>query len=477
MQKGPDMPVWQFLKKNINKFLLVSALAALFSAIQIFAKIPVQDEISGLIRWVGLAPLILYGLIKNKLTPWIFISMLIGAEIGYDFPHIGQELNVLSKVFIKLIKCIIAPLLFGTLIIGISGHSNTKQLGRLGWKSLLYFEVVTTIALIIGLIAINISQAGVGIRMVETNEKLPEMAKAQGWKDIVLHSFPENLIKSVSEGQILQIVVFCVLFAVALLMIPLEKRKPMMTFAESLSAIMFKFTDLVMHFAPFGVAGAIAYTISNMGIDVLKNLLLLLATLYIALIVFVLAVLLPIALLAKIPLRRFLSHAAQPVTIAFGTASSEAALPVAMENMEKFGVSREVTSFVLPTGLSFNLDGTTLYLSLATIFVAQAAGINLTIGQQVIMLLTLMLTSKGVAGVARASLVILAGMAASFGLPEWPIAAILGIDALMDMARTAVNTLGNCLATAVIGKCENELTIPKRADQWTEIEHPTKEIH
>ncbi len=458
MQKGPDMPVWQFLKKNINKFLLVSALAALFSAIQIFAKIPVQDEISGLIRWVGLAPLILYGLIKNKLTPWIFISMLIGAEIGYDFPHIGQELNVLSKVFIKLIKCIIAPLLFGTLIIGISGHSNTKQLGRLGWKSLLYFEVVTTIALIIGLIAINISQAGVGIRMVETNEKLPEMAKAQGWKDIVLHSFPENLIKSVSEGQILQIVVFCVLFAVALLMIPLEKRKPMLTFAESLSAIMFKFTDLVMHFAPFGVAGAIAYTISNMGIDVLKNLLLLLATL-------------------KIPLRRFLSHAAQPVTIAFGTASSEAALPVAMENMEKFGVSREVTSFVLPTGLSFNLDGTTLYLSLATIFVAQAAGINLTIGQQVIMLLTLMLTSKGVAGVARASLVILAGMAASFGLPEWPIAAILGIDALMDMARTAVNTLGNCLATAVIGKWENELTIPKRADQWTEIEHPTKEIH
>jgi proton glutamate symport protein len=255
------------------------------------------------------------------------------------------------------------------------------------------------------------------------------------------------------------------------MMISHEKRKPMLVFAESLSAVMFKFTDLIMYLAPLAVAGAIASTISNLGIDILKNLLLLLATLYIALIVFVFAVLLPIALYFKIPIKRFLSHAAQPVTIAFGTASSEAALPVAMENMEKFGVSREVVAFVLPTGLSFNLDGTTLYLSLATIFVAQAAGIELSISQQIIMMLTLMLTSKGVAGVARASLVILAGMASSFGLPDWPIAAILGIDALMDMARTAVNTLGNCLATAVVGKWEKEVTIPKDGDHWMEVKH------
>lgn len=296
---------------------------------------------------------------------------------------------------------------------------------------------------------------------LDTVEKVPEVAKAHGWKEIILHSFPENFIKSIAEGQVLQIVVFCILFAIALLMVPGDRRKPILDFAESLSAIMFKFTEIIMYLAPFAVAGALAYTISNLGIEVMKNLLVLLATLYVALIVFTLCVFLPILLIAKIPLKRFWKYSSQPVSIAFGTASSEAALPIAMENMEKFGVSRDVVSFVLPTGLSFNLDGTTLYLSLATIFVAQAAGIEIPIGQQIIMMLTLMLTSKGVAGVARASLVILAGMASSFGLPEWPIAAILGIDALMDMARTAVNTLGNCIATVVIGKWENELHIPE----------------
>jgi proton glutamate symport protein len=460
-----------FLKKNSKNWLIIAAIMAFISSLSLFGLIDFSDRISGSLRWIGLIALILFAIQKKGLTTWIFISMLLGAEVGYDFPAIGIELNILSKIFIKLIKCIIAPLLFGTLIIGIAGHSNTKQVGRLGIKSLLYFEIVTTIALVIGLIAINISKAGVGINPMNVNEKIPEVAKAQTWKDIILHVFPENFAKSIAEGQVLQIVVFSLLFAIALLMISQEKRKPMLVFAESLSAVMFKFTDLIMYFAPFAVFGAIAYTISNMGIDVLKNLLILLATLYIALIVFVLAVLLPIALMFKIPIRRFLSHAAQPVTIAFGTASSEAALPVAMENMEKYGVSREVVAFVLPTGLSFNLDGTTLYLSLATIFVAQAAGIELSIGQQIVMMLTLMLTSKGVAGVARASLVILAGMASSFGLPDWPIAAILGIDALMDMARTAVNTLGNCLATAVVGKWEKEVTIPKDGDKWMEVKH------
>ncbi|MBK8956270.1 MAG: cation:dicarboxylase symporter family transporter [Saprospiraceae bacterium] len=470
------MQIRSQIRKYFSILLLIAGISAFVSSLNFLSFLPLQPTVAACIRWVGLLALFLMGVQKNKLTPWIFISMLIGAEIGYDFPMVGKELNVFSKIFIKLIKCIIAPLLFGTLIIGIAGHSNTKQLGRLGWKSLLYFEVVTTIALVIGLVAINFSKAGIGINAFETGEKVPEVVQAHGWKDIILHSFPENFVKSIAEGQILQIVVFSVLFAVSLLMIPFEKRKPFLVFAESLSAVMFKFTDLVMHIAPLGVAGAIAYTISNMGIDVLKNLFLLLCTLYIALIVFVLGVMLPIALFSKIPIRRFLSHVAQPVTIAFGTASSEAALPVAMENMEKFGVSREVVAFVLPTGLSFNLDGTTLYLSLATVFVAQAAGLELSIGQQIIMMLTLMLTSKGVAGVARASLVILAGMAASFGLPEWPIAAILGIDALMDMARTAVNTLGNCLATVVIGKWENEVKIPKKGDQWVEVEHPAHEL-
>ncbi|MDQ3142668.1 MAG: cation:dicarboxylase symporter family transporter [Bacteroidota bacterium] len=461
----------KILEAHVMKLLLIASVIALFVSLDALIPMGLPTSLTMAIRWVGLLALVLWGIHRNNLTVWIFISMLLGAEIGYDFPSIGKDLNILSKIFIKLIKTIIAPLLFGTLIVGIAGHSNMKQVGRLGWKSLLYFEVVTTIALIIGLIAINISKAGVGIHQIISEEKVPEVAKVLGWKDIILHSFPENFAKSIADGQVLQIVVFCVLFAIAMLLVSKEIRKPMLDFAESLSVIMFRFTDIIMYFAPFAVGGAIAYTISNMGIGIMKNLFLLLITLYIALIVFVLGVLLPIALISRIPLKRFLSFVAQPVTIAFGTASSEAALPVAMENMERFGVRREVVSFVLPTGLSFNLDGTTLYLSMATIFVAQAAGIHLTIGQQIIMLLTLMLTSKGVAGVARASLVILAGMASSFGLPDWPIAAILGIDALMDMARTAVNTLGNCLATAVVGRWENELHIPEGKDEWVSVKH------
>jgi proton glutamate symport protein len=448
------------IRKHIKLVYLFTIIIGVFSALHGLIQLNIPDTVSGGIRWMGIIGLIVIGINSNKLTTWIFISMFIGAEIGYDFPVLGNELNVLSKIFIKLIKSIIAPLLFGTLIVGIAGHSNIKQVGRLGWKSLLYFELVTTVALVIGLIAINISKAGVGIVNTGIKEEIPQTIKQQGWKDLVLHVFPENFIKAISEGQVLQIVVFCLLFAISMLFVSKETRKPFITFAESLSSIMFKFTDIIMYFAPFAVGGAIAYTISNLGIDIMKNLIQLLLTLYLSLIAFVLLVFVPMIFFFKIPIKRFIAYVTEPVTIAFGTASSEAALPLAMENMEKFGVNREVVAFVLPTGLSFNLDGTTLYLSLAAIFVAQAAGIELTLGQQIVMLLTLMLTSKGVAGVARASLVILAATVSSFGLPEWPIAAILGIDALMDMARTAVNTLGNCLATVVIGKWENELNIP-----------------
>jgi len=452
--------VKDFIKSNLKFVIGAIALLIAILCIESLLSLGWSPVFLAALRWLGIAGFILLGMVHAKLTSWIFISMLIGAEIGFDFPAVGNELNVLSKIFIKLIKSVIAPLLFGTLIVGIAGHSNMRQVGRLGWKSLLYFEVVTTIALVVGLVAINLSKAGMGIVNTGIKEELPAVVKQQGWKDLVLHIFPENFIKSIAEGQVLQIVVFCLLFAIAMLMVERESRKPFLHFAEALSSVMFKFTEIIMYFAPFAVGGAIAYTISNLGIDVMKNLFMLLMTLYLALIAFVLLVFLPILLFLKIPLRRFLRYVTEPVSIAFGTASSEAALPAAMENMEKFGVKREVVAFVLPTGLSFNLDGTTLYLSLAAIFVAQAAGIELTIGQQVIMLLTLMLTSKGVAGVARASLVILAATASSFGLPEWPIAAILGIDALMDMARTAVNTLGNCLAAVVIGKWENQLEIP-----------------
>ncbi|HMW37809.1 MAG: cation:dicarboxylase symporter family transporter [Saprospiraceae bacterium] len=450
----------QIIQKNLKLIFAVLFILTAVSSVMMFVPEGITDQLKGMTRWAALLTMVLIGLHYHKITVWIIISMFIGAEIGYDFPAIGDQLNVFSKIFIKLIKCVIAPLIFGTLIVGIAGHSNIRQLGRMGWKSLLYFEVVTTVALGIGLLAINISRAGAGIVQVNNGETLPTGIKQEGWKDLVLHVFPDNLIKSISEGQVLQIVVFTLIFAIAMMFVSKEQRRPFLTFAESLSAIMFRFTDIIMKLAPLAVGGAIAYTVSHLGVEVMRNLMLLLVTLYIALIVFVLLVFVPIILFLRIPVKRFVAHVAEPVSIAFGTASSEAALPLAMENMERFGVTREVVSFVLPTGLTFNLDGTTLYLALASVFVAQAAGIDMSLGQQLVMMLTLMLTSKGVAGVARASLVILAATASSFGLPEWPIAAILGIDALMDMARTAVNTLGNCLATVVIGKWENELKIP-----------------
>jgi proton glutamate symport protein len=272
--------------------------------------------------------------------------------------------------------------------------------------------------------------------------------------------FPENIVKSVYHGDVLPIVVFSVIFGIALALVPASRKKPMLDFADSLAETMFKFTNIIMHFAPFGVGAAIAVTVGHLGIDILTSLLKLLFTLYGALIVFLFGVLMPVALLVKVPIRKFLKAISEPVSIAFATTSSESALPKAMENMEKLGVPRKIVSFVLPTGYTFNLDGSTLYLALASIFVAQAAGIDLSVGQQVLIVFTLMLTSKGVAGVPRATLVILLGTAASFGLPLWPIMAILGIDELMDMARTSINVIGNCLATVVIAKWENEYEEP-----------------
>jgi proton glutamate symport protein len=405
-------------------------------------------------RWTALAGLVAYGVKRRSLTAWILVSMALGAEIGHDWPAIGQSLRLLSQIFLKLIKTIIAPLLFGTLVVGIAGHTNLRQVGRLGIKSLLYFEIVTTLALFIGLAAINITKAGEGVQRPETLETSGVTAVKQTTSDVILHVFPENIAKSVAEGQVLQIVVFSVLFGIALALLPEAKRRPMLDFAGSLAETMFKFTNIVMYFAPIGVGAAIAYTVGHMGLGILVSLFKLLATLYVALIFFLLFVLLPIALIAKVPLRRFLAAVAEPVSIAFATTSSEAALPLAMERLEQLGVPRPIVAFVMPTGYSFNLDGTTLYLSLASIFVAQAAGIEMTFGHQLLIVFTLMLTSKGVAGVPRASLVILLGTAASFNLPEWPILAILGIDELMDMARTSVNVLGNCLATVVIARSE-----------------------
>lgn len=411
-------------------------------------------------RWVTWIFVIVLALQKKSLTTWILVSMIIGVEVGLNFPDFAPNLSVLSKIFLRLIKTIIAPILFATLVVGIAGHSDLKQVGRMGWKSILYFEVVTTLALVIGIVAINLTKAGAGIVLpAGFKQDLPE-AQAQTWQDVVLHIFPENFVKSIYHGDVLPIVVFSVIFGIALALLPEQKKRPVLDFTESLAETMFKFTNIIMHFAPFGVGAAIAVTVGHLGLDILASLLKLLFTLYGALLVFIFAVLLPIALLLKIPIRKFIKAISEPVSIAFATTSSESALPKALENMEKLGVPRKIVSFVLPTGYTFNLDGSTLYLALASVFVAQAANIDLSIGSQILMVFTLMLTSKGVAGVPRATLVILLGTAASFGLPLWPIMAIMGIDELMDMARTSVNVIGNCLATVVIAKWEGEYKEP-----------------
>jgi proton glutamate symport protein len=409
-------------------------------------------------RWVGLAILAAGGWRRPSLTYWIFFAMLLGGEFGLDRPQLGEHLRVFSDIFLRLIKVIVAPLIFGTLVTGIAGHGNLRAVGRIGVKSLIYFEIVTTLALFIGLGAINISRAGEGLTVTAAaaTESAPGAAPLH-WDDFLLHIFPENLAKSVAENQILQVAVFSVLFGIALARISEAKRAPLLSFCESLTATMFAFTNLVMYFTPVGVGAAMAYTVGHMGIAVLLPLGKLLLTGYGALAFFLLVVLLPIALFARLPLGRFVRAVAEPATIAFATSTSEAALPRAMESMEAFGVPRRIVAFVIPAGYSFNLDGSTLYLAVASIFVAQVAGIHLTWLQQLFMVFALMLTSKGVAGVPRAVLVVLLATAATFHLPSEPIFIILGIDALMDMARTAVNVIGNCLACAVIARWEGEL--------------------
>ena len=407
------------------------------------------------VRWIAMVTLVLYALYKRTLTTWILVAMVIGAALGHDWPRVALHLRLLSLIFLRLIRVIIAPLLFGTLVSGIAAHSDLKKVGRMGVKAIVYFEAVTTFALFIGLAAINLSKAGAGVHLPPPSGETLQVQRLSA-AETILHIFPENVAKSVSEGQILQVVVFSILFGIALAMVREERRRPLLNLAESLSETMFKFTNLVMYLAPLGVGAAIAYTVGSTGMGILFNLAKLLLTLYVALLVFILGVLLPVALLARVPLKKFIAAVAEPVSIAFGTSSSEAALPRAMEAMEAIGVPRPVVAFVMPTGYSFNLDGSTLYLSLASIFVAQAAGMHLSLGRQLLLMLTLMLTSKGVAGVSRAAIVILLGTAGSFGLPTEPIFILLGIDQLMDMARTSVNVLGNCLATVVVSRWEGD---------------------
>jgi proton glutamate symport protein len=442
--------------KIANTLLVSSVMVFLGSLVANLAGLGVHGAWVFVAGLVAALTFVWYRQVRISLTLGMLIAMVLGVTFGYFFPAVSADLDVVSKVFLKLIKTSIAPLLLGTLIVGIAGHTDLKSVGRMGIKSLIYFELVTTVALAIGLFAINLTQAGNDPAIqIPPDLSLPQnLAAPKGWKDIVLHSFPDNIAKSIADGEVLQVVVFAVLFAIGAALLPADKRRPILVFAESLSEVMFKFVRLVMYLAPLAVGAAMAVTVGKLGLEAMRPLGLLLLTLYGALVVFVLIVLVPIALSARIPLTQFWKAVREPAGIAFATTSSEAALPSALQRMERFGVPKHVVAFVLPTGYSFNLDGTTLYLSLASVFVAQVAGIELSIGQQIVMCLTLMLTSKGVAGVPRASFVILVGTIAAFGIPPETALVVMGVDAVMDMARTAINVTGNCLASCVVARWE-----------------------
>ena len=412
------------------------------------------------------------GLFGLSMSQWILVSMVIGIFIGWLYPEAQRaekgwaatDLNILATIFLRMIKLLIVPLLFSTLVVGIAGHGDDmKKVGRLALRSIIYFEIVTTLALVVGLLFVNIVKPGVGIDVMSGSAEVGTTLAANKVtvSGMIEHTVPQSFFEAAAKNEVLQIVFFTILFAVALAQVQQgPAKKLMLSFCESLSEVMFKFVGIVMTYAPIGIGAAIAVTVSKSGIGVLKNLGLLVGTLYGALIFFILFVLIPVALIAKVPIRRFTKAIKEPFLIAFSSASSEAALPMTMERMEQLGVPRRIVAFVLPTGYSFNLDGTTLYLALASVFVAQAAGVDMPLSTQLAMMLTLMLTSKGVAAVPRASLVILSGTLVQFGLPLQAIGVILGVDALMDMARTGTNLLGNGLATVVMAKWEGEFDTP-----------------
>jgi proton glutamate symport protein len=398
---------------------------------------------------------------KINLTQWIMISMIAGVLVGWAFPDWSQNLRVVSNVFLRMIKCLLVPLVFGTLVVGIAGHSDDlKAVGRLALKSIIYFEIVTTFALIIGLAAVNIARPGDGVSLPAIGTSADTVtAHKVTFSSIVEHVVPRSFFEAAAANDVLQVVFFAVLFAVALTQVAGQPRETMLRFCEALTEVMFKFVGLVMKVAPLGVGAAMAYTVGHSGIGILLNLGKLILTLYLALIIFCVVVLLPIALWARIPVRRFLQTIREPALLAFSTTSSDAALPEAMKRMIAFGVPKRIVSFVMPVGYSFNLDGSTLHLAVASVFVAQAAGVNLSLGEQILMMFTLMLTTKGIAGIPRASQVILAGTLVTFNLPLEGVVLIMGVDELLDMARTTINLVGNCLATAVMGRWEGELKI------------------
>jgi proton glutamate symport protein len=399
-------------------------------------------------------------------TTQILVGLVLGVLVGYLWPssdvngvHVAgfaEQVKPLADVFLRMIKMIIAPLLFSTLVVGIAGTGDMKTMGRIGLKAIIYFEAATTIALFLGLALVNIFKPGAGMALplgADTRTAAAMVQSQQHAWDILLHMFPTSVVDSMARGDILQVVIFSMFFGIALAAIG-AKGQPVLDVLESTAQAMFKFTGYVMAFAPIGVFAAIAATVGSKGLGILLTLGKLVGLMYLGLAIFALIVLGSVSYLIRVPFLTFVKAIREPMLIAFTTASSEAALPKSLEIMERFGVPKSIVGFVLPTGYSFNLDGSTLYLSLCSVFVAQMAGVQMTIGQQLVMMLTLMLTSKGVAGVPRAALVVLAATLATFNLPLEGAAILLAIDQIMDMGRTAVNVMGNCIATAVVARWE-----------------------
>ena len=450
------MPAGRSPLSRSRLLLLAGLLLYALGAVLGLLRIP-GHAVPMVTRIFGLSVLFWQTRRHRSLSSWILWAMLAGVELGLDAPAFALHLRVFSDIFLRLIRSIVAPLILGTLICGIAAHGSSKDVGRLGLKSLIYFEISTTIALAVGLLAINMSRAGNGLagKLAHVATTAP-VSTMQTWDQFLLHVFPENLAKAVAENQLLQVAVFAVLFGLAMGRLSEKARQPLLAVIESLTKTMFQFTNLVMYSAPLAVGAALAYTVAQAGIGSMVSLGKLLLTLYAALLVFIVVGLLPAAWIARVPILRFTRAVAEPATIAFATSTSEAALPLALERMEQLGVPARIAGFVLPTGYSFNLTGSALYLSLASVFVAQAGGVHMGWGRQLAMMASLMLTSKGVAGVPRAGIVVLLATASSFDLPLEPIALLLGIDALMDMGRTSINVIGNCLASVIVARWEGE---------------------
>ncbi|MGA2809674.1 MAG: dicarboxylate/amino acid:cation symporter [Terracidiphilus sp.] len=434
---------------------LALAAVAVFAAGLLAGLFPVPAGLAAGLRWVAVGLFIPFALRRRSLLAWTFFAMLAGAELGVDAPPLASQTHFLGEIFLRLIRMIVAPLIFGGIVTGIAGHNELRGVGRVALKSIVFFEVVTTFGLILGAVAINLTQAGAGVTLPASIQAVAPTPRPEGWQQILLNIFPENIAQAVAQNQILQVAVFALLFGTALATLPEPKRAPLVAVLQSLTETMFRLTRIIMVMAPVAAGAALAYTVGSMGLETLLPLAKLLATCYAALAVFT-GLLALILLFARIPIGRFAVAVAEPAALGFATTSSEAALPLAMERMEEFGVPRWIVSFVIPTGYSFNMTGSSIYLSMAALFAAQAAGIHLTLAQQIILLATLVLTSKGIAGVPRATLVVLLAVAGSFQIPATAVLMLLGVDTLMDMGRTAMNVIGNCMAAAVVARWEGE---------------------